>query len=128
MCNLIIIAWPFRQRADFTDGTSRQKKSGQNTMSRRKLCRRQLFSLGLRCRMGGRQESKTRTKNSPMSSTRSTRYLPVRRPRRARPLLLVMAATLRTKPSLVRSFGCEATWIKVLARESLVLGNVSYCI
>lgn len=125
----LIIALSFRRRVGFTDGTLRRKKSGRSIMNRKKLCPRLHFSLGLRCRMDGKQGSKTRTRNSPTSSTRSTRYLPVRRLRRVSPLVVVMAVTLMTKSSPVRSFACEATLIEGrLAVESLHLGNLDCCI
>ena len=71
-----------RQRAIFTGGTSRLKRSGPSTTIRKKPCRRLPSSLGWRCRTAGRPGSRTRTRSSRMTSTRSTRSWLGRRARK----------------------------------------------
>lgn len=98
-----------RQRAVFTGGTLRQKKSGQRTMSRRRQCQRLLSSLGWRCRMVARQGNRTRIRSSPMSFTRSTRFSPGRRWRRERVMKMVGIMIIMMKTcSLGRSCVYEA--------------------
>ena len=67
-----------RQRAVFIDGTLRQRRNGQLTMSRKKQCQKLHFSLVWRCKMVETHRNKTGTRSSIMSCTRLTRYLPER--------------------------------------------------
>ena len=95
-----------RQRAVFIGGTSRQRRNGQLTMSRKKQCPKLHFSLVWRCKMVERHRNKTGTRSSIMSCTRLTRYLPERSWRR-RWILVRVATTVKMTYNLERSFEYE---------------------